>query len=245
MFSMFCLMLCGCSDDVRFFGKDTVKTEAEKNTKNTKNSKKSEEKSNTEKSDIEKSDTEKNDSVQGFGNKESLKEDSEGNKNNDSYNDEGNIEQSEEEIKKVENNEVEIEGNNYLEIPYIETESDVYYDFEDYVVTVVSTWEEVGTDLISESDDGMKASFMIGIQEPKKIRTKEVTVDFNKLEANKKQFGNTIFENGEISDLFRKGEVRGISFGRAYFDYDNTLYVDVFITGSKLMYSSTIEITLD
>lgn len=231
--SMISVMLMGCGEGKKSTKESTKKTVKEKDDKKELTKSKSKKEKDMEKPAeevIEEADSsEKQESAEPEETKETEEE-----------------EQTEETVDKVEGTtrEVEIGGKKYLEITYSVIDgNDVYYKFENYAVTVTSPWEEVGSDL--NGDEGSEeADFMICIQQPKKIRTENVVINYSDMENNIPQLGYTDFENGEMSEQSRTGATGTIRFGRAYYDYDSTLYVDVFVTVPKKMYSSTIAIPL-
>jgi len=138
--------------------------------------------------------------------------------------------------------EVEKDGRMYLEVNYTESSSSVDYSFEGYGITVVSNWEEVGDELYV---DGDKESFSFDIvqSENGKIEGKLIGGDY----ATHSQFGDT--EIQDFSNLFKyvdEDNFRStVSFGKAYYDYENTLYIDVMITVPHKFYTDTVVLNLD
>ena len=139
--------------------------------------------------------------------------------------------------------EVEIDGKKYLEVEYIEGSQSLDYCFDGYGVTVVSSWEEVG-DVLYFDKDNNTFSFDVVASGGGKIQGMLISGDYN---HDPIQFGNT--DILEFSNLYKDNGDDDfhstVSFGKAYYDYDKTLYVDVMITVPGKFYTDTVVMNLE
>lgn len=150
----------------------------------------------------------------------------------------------------IESKLIEIDGVKYLEIPFAEDADRLGYSVGDYGgVTLYSEILET-TDELELSDDGNTANFVAVVSHDGTMLGKVISVD---LTEEPYQLGNT--DIMEFSKHYKEIENENtgltIKFGRAYYDYESTLYVDILIVNFDVqadelvsMYTHTAKIDL-
>lgn len=150
----------------------------------------------------------------------------------------------------MESKPIVIDGVKYLEIPFAEDADRLGYAVGDYGgVTLYSEILET-TDELELSDDGNTANFVAVVSHNGTMLGKVVSVD---LTEEPYQLGNT--DIMEFSKHYKETENENsgitIKFGRAYYDYESTLYVDILIVNYDVqadelvsMYTHTAKIDL-
>ncbi|MCQ2497349.1 MAG: hypothetical protein MJ133_00020 [Lachnospiraceae bacterium] len=140
---------------------------------------------------------------------------------------------------------VEINGVKYLEIPINEDADRLGYVIDGYGgVTLYSQVLET-TDELELSHGGKTANFVAVVSHDGVIQGKLISVD---LSGELYQLGNSDLLAGDFSEHYKQtadgDDPMTIKFGKAYYDYKKTLYVDILVITDEEMYTHTAEIDL-
>lgn len=144
-----------------------------------------------------------------------------------------------------EGGQVEINGVKYLEIPINEDADRLGYVIDGFGgVTLYSQVLET-TDELELSHGGKTANFVAVVSHDGVIQGKLISVD---LSGELYQLGNSDLLEGDFSEHYKQtadGDApMTIKFGKAYYDYKKTLYVDILVITDEEMYTHTAEIDL-
>ncbi len=144
-----------------------------------------------------------------------------------------------------EGGQVEINGVKYLEIPINEDADRLGYVIDGFGgVTLYSQVLET-TDELELSHGGKTANFVAVVSHDGVIQGKLISVD---LSGELYQLGNSDLLEGDFSEHYKQtadgDDPMTIKFGKAYYDYKKTLYVDILVITNEEMYTHTAEIDL-